>query len=37
MTVSKLPEDYGSLLVKVKEHIRAARYRALKRYEVSGV
>lgn len=30
MTVSKLPEDYGSLLIKVKERIRAARYRALR-------
>ncbi|KUK60729.1 MAG: hypothetical protein XE10_1241 [Methanoculleus marisnigri] len=30
MTVSKLPEDYGSLLVEVKERIRAARYRALR-------
>jgi len=30
MTVSKLPEDYGLLLVEVKERIRAARYRALR-------
>ena len=30
MTVSKLPEDYGSLLIEVKERIRAARYRALR-------
>jgi len=30
MTVSKLPEDYGSLLLEVKKRIRAARYRALR-------
>lgn len=30
MTVSKLLEDYGSLLVEVKERIRAAQYRALR-------
>ena len=30
MTVSKLPEDYGSLLLEVKERIRAAQYRALR-------
>ncbi len=30
MTVSNLPEDYGSLLLEVKERIRAAQYRALR-------
>ena len=30
MTVSKLPEDYGSLLIEVKERIRAAQHRALR-------
>lgn len=30
MTVSKLPEDYGSLLVEVKERIRAGQYQALR-------
>lgn len=30
MTLSKLPEDYGSLLLEVKERIRAAQYRALR-------
>ncbi|MBA7473512.1 putative nuclease YhcG [subsurface metagenome] len=30
MTGSTLPEDYGSLLVEVKERIRAAQYRALR-------
>ena len=30
MTVSDLPEDYGSLLLEVKERIRAAQYQALR-------
>ena len=30
MTVSNLPEDYGSLLLEVKERIRAAQYQALR-------
>ena len=30
MTVSNLPEDYGSLLLEVKERIRAGQYRALR-------
>lgn len=30
MTVSNLPEDYGSLLIEVKERIRAGQYQALR-------
>ena len=30
MTVSNLPEDYGSLLLEVKERIRAGQYQALR-------
>lgn len=30
MTVSDLPEDYGSLLLEVKERIRAGQYQALR-------
>ncbi len=30
MTVSNLPEDYGSLLLEVKERIGAGQYQALR-------
>jgi len=30
MTVPNLPEDYGSLLLEVKERIRAGQYQALR-------
>ncbi|WP_214041272.1 YhcG family protein [Methanoculleus sp.] len=30
MTISNLPEDYGSLLLEVKERIRAGQYQALR-------
>ena len=28
--LSKIPEDYGSLLMEIKKRVRAAQYQALK-------